>query len=197
MLARSDRDFMLYDKRPSQRRSVGLIRRVLSWAARRPAPVIGLLLFIFTGLVVALNALAWQQHRHPAPIGGRTVTAAPLRIAPTTVRILPPSRPSELAPAELVQSVAVAQPATISARDPIGDMIRTIDGRTDASPALAGVQKALNKLGYGPLAEDGLVGPGTRAALDRFKADHGLPGGDAIDERTRRALSETAKLALP
>jgi peptidoglycan hydrolase-like protein with peptidoglycan-binding domain len=43
------------------------------------------------------------------------------------------------------------------------------------SKTVADVQRALNKAGYGPLAEDGRMGAGTKAAIAKFEADRKLP----------------------
>lgn len=43
------------------------------------------------------------------------------------------------------------------------------------SDRVANVQRALNKLGFGPLQADGLMGDGTRTAIRRFEARRGLP----------------------
>ncbi|WP_420392555.1 peptidoglycan-binding protein [Acuticoccus sp.] len=47
---------------------------------------------------------------------------------------------------------------------------------------VADVQRLLNSRGFGPLAEDGKLGPNTKAALARFAANEGLPGGASPDE---------------
>ena len=51
-----------------------------------------------------------------------------------------------------------------------------------ADPLVAEVQRALARSAYGPLTSDGLFGPGTRAAIERFQRDHGLPVTGEISE---------------
>ena len=43
------------------------------------------------------------------------------------------------------------------------------------------MQRRLNAAGYGPLAEDGVMGPQTQRALDAFAADQGLAGAGSAD----------------
>jgi hypothetical protein len=57
--------------------------------------------------------------------------------------------------------------------------------------ATARLQAALNALGYGPLAEDGVAGPATRAAIDAFARDRGL-GADVGDAKRTRAILAAA-----
>lgn len=66
-------------------------------------------------------------------------------------------------------------------------------------PAVIRVQRALAKLGYGPLKDDGLMGPGTKAAIERFERDRKLPIKGEAAGPTLRALTRevTAKAALP
>ena len=52
--------------------------------------------------------------------------------------------------------------------------------------AVAYAQRALVKLGYGPLTVDGIAGPSTRAALARFERERRLPGATVA----RRTLQE-------
>jgi hypothetical protein len=52
--------------------------------------------------------------------------------------------------------------------------------------AVAYAQRALIKLGYGPLTVDGIAGPTTRAALARFERERRLPGASVA----RRTLQE-------
>ncbi|RVU12599.1 peptidoglycan-binding domain-containing protein, partial [Methylobacterium oryzihabitans] len=56
---------------------------------------------------------------------------------------------------------------------------------------VAFAQRALVKLGYGPLAVDGVIGPGTRAALDRFERDRRLTG---VSRGTLRELAARSGL---
>ena len=109
---------------------------------------------------------------------------------------------------------ASAKPAV---RDPIGDLIRseetTASVTPKASPARAGVkpaakdatkeasapkaeangdavlraQKALVRLGYS-LKPDGAMGPGTRAAIEKFERGANLPVTGEATGRTLRAL---------
>lgn len=53
---------------------------------------------------------------------------------------------------------------------------------------IANVQSALQEEGYYRYAVDGLMGPGTRAAIANYQRDHGLPMTAAIDQRTLQAL---------
>jgi peptidoglycan hydrolase-like protein with peptidoglycan-binding domain len=55
------------------------------------------------------------------------------------------------------------------------------------------VQNALNKLGYGPLAVDSILGPITQAAVKRFQTDHALVVDGKAGPQTKAAL--TAALA--
>ncbi|TXM63869.1 peptidoglycan-binding protein, partial [Methylobacterium sp. WL69] len=84
-------------------------------------------------------------------------------------------------------------------RDTIGEIIR--EGETTASvtpkadPAVAKAQRALVKLGYGPLKADGLLGTGTRAAIERFERDRKLPVKGQPAGRTLRELAARAAAA--
>lgn len=53
---------------------------------------------------------------------------------------------------------------------------------------IANVQGALQRAGYYSYAVDGVLGPVTQAALQRFQRDHGIPATGAIDPPTLRAL---------
>ena len=52
------------------------------------------------------------------------------------------------------------------------------------------LQQSLNKLAYGPIEEDGRIGPRTRAAIKRFQADHPPLEADGISgPKTEAALA--------
>lgn len=56
-------------------------------------------------------------------------------------------------------------------------------------PALA-LQRRLNALGFGPLSEDGRIGPATRAALRRFQAAARLDATGDVDAATEARLQD-------
>jgi hypothetical protein len=65
------------------------------------------------------------------------------------------------------------------------------------SERVAGVQRALNKLGFGPLQADGLMGDGTRTAIRRFEARRGLPQRGEITQAMVSELSAVSGMKLP
>ncbi len=56
-------------------------------------------------------------------------------------------------------------------------------------------QRALTKLGYGPLVLDGIVGPGTRRAIEDFQHDRGMRVTSDLDPATLRQLTASNKTA--
>jgi hypothetical protein len=123
----------------------------------------------------------------------------------------PPEAPARPMPA----AAPPAKPAPVAAapRDPIGDLIRSdakpaspvpprdaiaelLKGENPVPPGLVGSsttvaagQRALLKLGYGPLKADGMMGPGTRQAIERFERDRKLPVTGEVSGRTARELA--------
>ncbi len=59
--------------------------------------------------------------------------------------------------------------------------------------SVAGIQKALTKLGYAPGAADGVSGPETRAAITKFQQDQGLPADGIAGPKTQAALAKALK----
>jgi peptidoglycan hydrolase-like protein with peptidoglycan-binding domain len=65
-------------------------------------------------------------------------------------------------------------------------------------PLVAAVQNALAVSAYGPLTADGVAGPETRAAIERFQRDHNLPVTGEVSEslvlelRAAGAMSDVA-----
>src|SRR5215210_5457746 len=118
------------------------LKAALLFAVRRPALVLGTLVVLAACAAVALNALAWQTTRHPAPLFPRSEPA--LRRPVVAPAPLPPARPPEVAapapptPAP-VAPTAAAKPV---GRDPIGDLIRGVDPATVAKDASTKVAAA-------------------------------------------------------
>src|SRR5215218_8517595 len=113
-----------------------------------------------------------------------------------------PARPPSLAP---VPPAAPSAPTAL-VRDAIGDLIRFGGGPPPVPPALVGKpdptrtiaagQRALAKLGYGSTKADGVMGPGTRQAVERFERDRHLPVTGEFSGRTARELSMLAGIPV-
>src|SRR5262249_21501795 len=61
---------------------------------------------------------------------------------------------------------------------------------------VAGIQKALQKLGYDPGKIDGIAGPRTAAAIKRFQKANGLAANGKVDPATQAALGKALKGAV-
>ncbi|KQT11912.1 hypothetical protein ASG40_07905 [Methylobacterium sp. Leaf399] len=173
---------------------------------RRPAEVLGVIAALVAAGAVSLNALGSQTGRHPAPILAN--------LSPKVAPAAPPRKASAEKPPE-----KTAQPATTetaakpeaprqTGRDGIGDILKASEpsrpGDTTASvtpkaaasggDAVIKAQRALVKLGYGPLRADGVMGAGTRAAITKFERDSKLPVKGEPAGRTLRELASRAGL---
>ena len=210
LAARSGRDFVVSGPSPlaaAGRQCARALKGVLLLLLRHPA-VIAAVLLVGAGFVaVATNALLGQSARHPAPLFGLKPFEKRLGSIATP---LPPARPLPPAPPPVAPAAAPAptpvpaapippaKPAQV--RDPIGDLIRA--GEAGASTAsaetarVAAAQKALTKLGYGPLKADGMAGAGTRQALERFEKDRRLPVTGELKPRTVKELSAQAGMPI-
>ena len=205
------------DARPLRRRSPSVAVRRRGWARgfallaaggglcrRHPGEVLGLLVAMGAVGAVSLNALGSQTGRHPAPI------LANLNTRPA---VAPARKPAKDGVAELAADATAeprlepkpkAETVRPPARDAIADLIKANEparpGDTTASVTpkgddpVAKAQRALVKLGYGPLKSDGMMGPGTRAAIAKFERDAKLPVKGEPAGRTLRELASRAGL---
>lgn len=216
LAARSGRDFVTAG--PSTRKGSSALQAVqgaLRVAARRPGAIAGGALLLAAASAVSLNALSYQTARHPAPLFGgkpRPEAGSPRQVDATaslaTNPPLPPTRPqppvAAAPPVVAPAAPAGAPPLRVAAkpnRDPIGDMIRGGDAvasaaKPEAQKLVASAQRALAKLGYGPLKPDGVMGTGTRQAIERFERDRRLPASGELGARTLRELSAQAGLPV-
>jgi hypothetical protein len=223
LAARSGRDFVTTGGSPlaagGKHLAAGL-KAALRFMVRHPTIVLGCALTLAALAAVALNALAWQSARHKHPLFPRKGDAAERRVAAVPTP-LPPVRPVEArapappppvnfaAPANPVPPVsavavptkpAPSLPKPAPARDPIGNLIRA--GETgsaaarDSSAKIMAAQKALTKLGYGALKSDGVIGPGTRQAIEKFERDRKLAVTGELSPRTARELSAQAGMPI-
>jgi hypothetical protein len=187
--------------------------RALAGCRRNPGGVLAALAVLGCSGAVAWNVLMHQPTRHPAPLFRPAVAArpaapprrpdtaalqapAPATAAPLPVRrpegtaflAPPPAGPSIQLP--MIEAPAPTRVAVQSGSDPIGALIRASDpARGEDSPKVASAQKALTKLGYGPLRPDGVMGATTRQAVERFERDNNLPVTGALGSRTTRQLA--------
>lgn len=194
---------------------------------RYPGGVLGSVAGTAAVIYVCVNAVGLQDGPHPAPIlptveskplaakapapqrearAAEAPKSAPVREVPlpprdpiaemirsgeTTASVTPEAEPRRAEARRTEPKAAEAKPAA-----------KTDPGRADApkpDPSVIRVQRALAKLGYGPLKDDGLMGPGTKAAIERFERDRKLPVKGEAAGPTLRALTRevTAKAAVP
>lgn len=199
-------------KRSAWRAGFAALRAGAGLCRRHPGEVVGGLLAMAAAGAIAFNALGFQGGRHPAPIfANLTSRAAPVALPPKigTDKAEPTAVAAEGTPE--------GRPPRASGRDSIGEVIRSADpaksgaskstesksgdskpGDTTASvtpkteDAVAKAQRALIKLGYGPLRADGILGAGTRAAIAKFERDRKLPVKGEPTGRTLRELATRA-----
>lgn len=117
----------------------------------------------------------------------------------------PAAAPQPAARAQQNAAVAAPAPARASTlRDPIAEMIRLGGpvptppanvGRQDAGDIILSGQRALARLGYS-VKVDGMMGPGTRQAIERFEQDRKLPVTGEFSGRTMRELSSLSGIAV-
>jgi peptidoglycan hydrolase-like protein with peptidoglycan-binding domain len=92
--------------------------------------------------------------------------------------------------------LAAVLTSNLRAKDQILGLIRSSAGPLDRPETVAAVQRALTKIGLGPLKDDGQFGPGTRAALDRFEKERRLPPRGDNPARTLRELALASGVAI-
>ena len=183
--------------RPSEWRAI--LGAVVGGTARtcrsHPGGVIGGMMALAAAVAVSMNALGFQVGRHPAPILPKVAIRQDARPAGAV-----PEKTAETAkaPDPARAPVKAAEAAKPPARDVITDLIRSEDTTASVTPkpqgAVMQAQRALSKLGYGPLKADGVMGATTRAAIERFERDRKLPVKGEAAGRTLRELAARAGL---
>jgi len=86
--------------------------------------------------------------------------------------------------------------SNLTVKDQILQMLKPGQSGIDVQARILMTQKALNKLGYGPLREDGLTGPSTKTAIERFERDRKLPVRGEPEGRTLKELSQASGMAV-
>ncbi|CAO4139486.1 hypothetical protein LNAOJCKE_4488 [Methylorubrum aminovorans] len=186
---------------------------------RYPGGVFGTLLGAGAAIYVCVNAMGLQDGPHPAPIlptvESKPVAAKPAPPPVREVRTVEAPKPAPVreapapprdAIADMIRSGETTASVTPKAErkpEPKPAAKEKAEVKADAGkpespkpdPTVIRVQRALAKLGYGPLKDDGLMGPGTKAAIEKFERDRKLPvKGEAVGPTLRALTREmTAK----
>lgn len=173
---------------------MGAMRGVAAICVHRPGETAGSVVALGAVIYVSLNALGFQVGRHPAPI---LPQANP--VADRAVVKAPAIPVAAQASNEKPVPAAQREAPHAAAHDPIADMLRSA-GETTASVSpkpdrdVMRAQRALSKLGYGSLKDDGVMGAGTRAALEKFERERKLPVTGRASGRTLRELAMRAEV---
>ncbi len=194
----------------------------MSAVARHPGRTFGCVVFAGVFVGVAANALFFQTARHPAPIFAGPVTARPVQQAvavqpsaprqaeapapqPTIAKLIeaapaPMPAPVAAAPAPVLAPVSApaAAPARVAAvpKDQIGALLGAMPDEPQDNLRVLAVQKALVKLGYS-VRPDGVMGTGTRQALQMFEQSRKLNVTGELNPRTLRELGAKSGIAIP
>lgn len=175
--------------------------------------IAGAIAIAAAGAIVA-NAALLQKGQHPAPLFaskpvagtapapkairtvGQELTGPPLPVAkPSQSQAVPaPAEPQKLEP-QKIEPVALPRPraetaaprapqlASADRPDPIGELI------APSSKRILAVQKALGDYGFGQIRPNGVMGPETKDAIERFEKSRKLPVTGQISPRLVRELS--------
>jgi peptidoglycan hydrolase-like protein with peptidoglycan-binding domain len=81
-------------------------------------------------------------------------------------------------------------------KDELLDLLRKSVEPEKPNRTVLDVQRALNKAGYGPLTEDGQLGPSTRAAIAKFETDRKLPPKGEPKGPVLQALAAATGIAI-
>lgn len=152
----------------------------------RPGETAGFAVALGAAVYISVNALGLQEGRHPAPI-------LPEKVPPIeTVAAKPAPRPIALPSREEAPAPAPREP--VAERTPLAEeTTASVTQKPDKNVMLA--QRALTKLGFGPLKDDGVMGPSTRAAIEKFERERKLPVKGEASGKTLRALTARAGLS--
>jgi len=168
---------------------------------------------------IVINSLYLQPGPHPAPIFAlkRSPIAADTPAGAISER-MPAPRPADAAksePASQPRVVATVPTPVPRAKDPIAELLASPPARvTNAAPAvqsptslvppapipqaqsagsqLTAIQRRLSEFGYGPVPVNGVDGPETRAAIERFERSRGLPATGKVSDKLVRELTGMA-----
>ena len=173
---------------------VGFLRGIGGACLARPGEAFGSAVVLVAVGYVTVNALGFQSGPHPAPILPQPAPAlANASAAPRAAPTMPVAQARTAPEMPAREPVAPGHAEKPPARDAIGDMLRSADDTTASvtprpDKGVMQAQRALSKLGYGTLKPDGMMGPSTKAAIEKFERDRKLPVTGLAAGRTLREL---------
>lgn len=123
------------------------------------------------------------------------VPVAPTSLPPTP---LPPSKPAaprapQPAATPPLVPVPLAEKAGTAASGASGMLP---PGDVPVSPRIMDIQKALARLGYGPIRIDGVYGAATQEAIERFERDRRLPVTGRMSDSVIRELNAVSGFTI-
>lgn len=172
----------------------------------------------FIGEPASQRAAAPPAPQPPARPAELAAAQTPPRqsAAPAPAAVPAPAQPAQTVQRERAPAPAAAPQREAPVRDPLGDLIRTgqvnpiapvepmrppapiverASAQAETRPVLA-AQRALNRLGFGPVKTDGRFGEETRAAIERFERDRRIPVTRDLSPRTLRELASASGARL-
>lgn len=94
------------------------------------------------------------------------------------------------------QLLREVQSVRVTMKDELMDLVKRSGPDDKNQRTVMDVQRALNKAGYGPLTEDGQMGPSTKTALTRFEQDKKLPPRGEPKGPVLRALASASGVTI-
>ncbi|WP_018389846.1 peptidoglycan-binding domain-containing protein [Ancylobacter sp. FA202] len=109
---------------------------------------------------------------------------------------LPPAKPVAPRPAAPAPAPAAAVTAPMAEKAGASPAGLLPPGDVPVSPRVMEIQKALARLGYGPIRIDGVFGAATEEAIQRFERDRRLPVTGQMSERVIRELTAVSGFSI-
>lgn len=134
----------------------------------------------------------------PATQGATPTTTAQAVAAPTAPARPQPARESAASRdplGDLIRTGQVQPADPVPAMRPPAAIVQTASLSADNRPVLA-TQRALNRVGAGPVKTDGRFGEETRAALERFERERRIPVTRDLSPRTLRELAAASGMRI-
>lgn len=212
-LARTDFDYSVRSPaRKGGKGRGGVFGRLVDGARRTSLVTLIGAAFAAGAIAFVFNALVLQDAPHPSPLFAEPAAKAKSlpKEAPTPparpATLAPPAAPPTTSPPPAVQAPAAEAPVKRAPkpapppaaekpappRDVIGDLLKTGQPPAAEAPAgnatLASVQRALTRAGYDVGKADGVMGPATRQAIERFERERKLAVTGDVSPRLLKEL---------